>query len=119
MKRMRRRATRDGFSFLELEVSLVLLGIALAGLVPLGVMQSKQIKNLESRLDHRSTYYLAPSSNVWARKLGAGATIETEQPGTAPSSEPEKHYALTVLALTKSLTSETVSVRVQAEEIPE
>ncbi|NQU25621.1 MAG: type II secretion system protein [Candidatus Nealsonbacteria bacterium] len=78
----RTRVSRPGFSFLELQVAFVLLSIALAGLAPLVVMQSRQVKRLESRFNHQTTYHLTPSTNVWARKLGAAAMIETEDPGT-------------------------------------
>ncbi len=74
-----------GFSFLELQVAFVLLGIALAGLIPLVVMQSKHLKKLEARLDHEETHYLAPSTDEWARKLGVAASIELEDPGPLPS----------------------------------
>jgi prepilin-type N-terminal cleavage/methylation domain-containing protein len=74
---------RAGFSFLELQVALVIFGIALAGLGPLVVMQSRQLGKLESRFDHRTTHYLVPSSSAWARKLGASASICTEAPPAA------------------------------------
>ncbi|MFC1596598.1 hypothetical protein ACFL5Q_01445 [Planctomycetota bacterium] len=73
-----------GFSFLELQVAFVLLGIALAGLIPLVVMQAKHLKRLEARLDHQTTHYLAPSTDEWARKLGVAASIELEDPGPLP-----------------------------------
>lgn len=74
---------RRGFSFLELQVAFLLLGIALAGLGPLVVMQSKQLRALEERFNDQDTYYLVPSPDAWARKLGAAATIQTEDPGTS------------------------------------
>ncbi len=76
---------RRGFSYLELQVAFALLGIALAGLCPLVVMQSKQLQKLESRFDHETTYYLAPSASPWARKLAAPASISTEDPGPSAS----------------------------------
>ena len=78
-------AARPGFSFLELQVAFVLFGIALAGLCPLVVMQSKQLRQLENRLDDQTTYYLVPSTDAWAGKLGAAASIATEDPGPPPS----------------------------------
>lgn len=77
----RKNAVRAGFSFLELQVAFVLFGIALAGLVPLVVVQSRQLQKLESRCNDEATYYLVPSSSTWACKLGAPATIQTEDPG--------------------------------------
>jgi type II secretory pathway pseudopilin PulG len=76
---------RRGFSFLELQVAFVLLGIALAGLGPLVVMQSRQLRMLETRFNHQTTYYVVPSADGWARKLGVCATIETQDPGPRPT----------------------------------
>jgi hypothetical protein len=73
-------AVRHGFSFLELQVALLLLAIALAGLGPLVVMQSRQLRSLESRFDDQTTYYLEPSEDDWARKLGAPAALRTDEP---------------------------------------
>jgi hypothetical protein len=77
----RRQPVRAGFSFLELQVAFVLLAIALAGLGPLVVMQSRQLRRLESRFNDQTTYYLVPSTQAWAAKLGAPASIDTEDPG--------------------------------------
>jgi prepilin-type N-terminal cleavage/methylation domain-containing protein len=76
---------RSGFSLLELEVALVLFGIALSGVVPLVVIQSKQLKCLERRFRHETTHYLVPPTNLWAAKLGAAASISTELPAPSPS----------------------------------
>lgn len=75
------RAVRTGFSLLELQVSFVLFGIALAGLGPLVVMQSRQLQRLETRFDGQTTHYLVASDSDWARKLGVPASIRTEDPG--------------------------------------
>ena len=82
-----KNAPRPGFSLLELQVSFVIFGIALAGLGPLVVMQSRQLQQFESRFDDQTAYYLVPSTDDWARKLGAPASIETEDPGS-PSPPP-------------------------------
>jgi hypothetical protein len=58
------------------------LGIALTGLIPLVVMQSRQQARLESRLDAATTHYLVPSSDNWAAKLGAPAIMQSTEPGT-------------------------------------
>lgn len=75
---------RAGFSFLEHQVAFVVFGIALAGMGPLVVMQLRQTRTLEERFDNATTYYLVPSGDPWARKLGAEASIETADPGPAP-----------------------------------
>ncbi len=76
------KASRTGFSFLELQVAFVLLAIALAGLGPLVVMQSRQLRKIEGRLAPETTHYLVPPASVWARKLGASATLQTQDPGS-------------------------------------
>jgi len=75
---------RAAFSFLELQVAFVVFGIALAGLCPLVMMQSKQLAKIDGWLSPQTTYYLVPSSDAWARKLGAVAMIQTLDPGPAP-----------------------------------
>jgi hypothetical protein len=120
MKRVLTSAARSGFSFLELQVALLLLGIALAGMVPLVTMQSKQLKQLEGRFDSATMHYLAPSPSVWARKLGSPAVIRMEPPETttAPANG-EKVYDLNILSLTKSMMSETVGAGVELTPISE
>jgi len=76
------RPVRSGFSLLELEVALVLLGIALSGVMPLVVIQSKQLKRLEGRFQRGTPYHLVPPANVWAAKLGAAASMSTELPAS-------------------------------------
>ena len=89
-----------GFSFLELQVALVLLGIVLAGLGPLVVMQSRQLQRIEQRLNDTTTYYLVPSTAtgaprsstyLWSRKLGAAASIATEDSSTVPTPPIQVH----------------------------
>jgi hypothetical protein len=79
-----RRIGRPGFSILEFQVALVLFGLALSGLYPLVVMRSRQLKKFEERLSPQTTYYLVPSPDLWAQKLGAAATMQTQDPGPLP-----------------------------------
>src|SRR5438876_6947711 len=78
------RLPRAGFSFLELQVAFVIFGIALAGLYPLVVMQSRHLKALDARFSPQTPYYLIPSTDEWARKLGAAASVKTQDPGPPP-----------------------------------
>lgn len=80
---MRKHQNRRGFSLVELEVAFIIFMIAMSGLCPLVVMQSKHLKKIENRLRQNSTYYLKPSSDEWARKLGACATVQSSDPGAA------------------------------------
>jgi prepilin-type N-terminal cleavage/methylation domain-containing protein len=73
-----------GFSLLELQVSLVVFGIALAGLGPLVIMHLRKVEKIEQRCSDQTTYYLVPATDAWARKLGAPAAIQTTDPGPPP-----------------------------------
>jgi prepilin-type N-terminal cleavage/methylation domain-containing protein len=103
----RRGPLRQGFTMLEFIVAMIVLGIALTGLFPLEVMQSRVIESLELRytesgnqanLNHEHNWnspvmrsdiesadtipredygdwYLIPSTDPLARKLGAAAAL--------------------------------------------
>jgi hypothetical protein len=71
---------------LELVVAVLLFAIALGGLCPLVVMQSKQLQKLQSRFSSQATYYLAPATDDWTRKLGAAAGLQSQDPGAGPQS---------------------------------
>ena len=75
---------RRGYTLLEVQVSFALLGIGLAGLCPLVVMQLRQVRQLELRLQGQvvetnpatgvqitmlpgNTYYIVPWTNVWQK----------------------------------------------------
>jgi hypothetical protein len=110
---------RAGFSVLEMEIALVLFGISIAGLCPLAVMQARQLQNLQSRLAPQTTYYLVPTGDVWARKLGAGASLANQLPASsAPPSQPSPVNTVTIQALAKSLTSEVVTAQVTVQRNP-
>ncbi len=83
-----RHGARVGFSMVEVQVALVLFGIALAGLGPCLVMYTKQLRNLQQRFSPQSTYYLIPASDLWARKLGAGASLANQDPVSLPPDAP-------------------------------
>jgi hypothetical protein len=72
---------RNGFTYLELQVAFLLFAVAVSGLVPLAVVQSRQARRMESRFDPQQTHYLVPAPSGWARKLGAAAAVRvTESP---------------------------------------
>jgi hypothetical protein len=83
-----RRRARRGYLLLEIQLAFVLLGISLAGLCPLVVMQLRQVRRLELRLQGQvssngvtmvmpiaPTYYIVPWQNQWAQKLAGSAQI--------------------------------------------
>lgn len=88
--RRRRRAS----TLLEVQVAFAVLGVGLAGLCPLVVMQYRQLRLLEQRfeadvyefknlgrpVESRTlgrVYYLVPRKNPWARKLTTRALVST------------------------------------------
>jgi len=70
---------------LELQVALVVLGIALSGLLPLLVMQSRVQRGLDARMAPNQTQYLGPTHDAWARKLGAKAALSLSPTLAAPA----------------------------------
>lgn len=83
---------RRGQSLLEVQVAFALLGIGLAGLCQLVVVQLRQVRAMENRLQGQvvqystskgtsttmlpgQIYYLVPWQNIWARKLSGAAQV--------------------------------------------
>ena len=90
----RTRHSRGGYSLLEVQVAFAILGIGLAGLCPLVVMQLRQVRQLELRLQGHvvqtsfltgqsqtmlqgNKYYIVPWTNPWAQKLSGSGQILT------------------------------------------
>jgi hypothetical protein len=81
-------------------------------------MHIKHLRRLASRFSPETTYYLAPSLDRWARKLGAAASISTIDPGsTTPAADADPANDVKVTAIEKSLISETVTVHATAEPV--
>jgi len=101
---------RDGFTSLEFMVALVVLGVALTGVFPLMVVCSRGIESLELRYTAEGnkngnwyspvfrrdvtgagiiprqdygTWYVIPSADPWASKLGAVATFSRTAPAVS------------------------------------
>jgi type II secretory pathway pseudopilin PulG len=116
--RARGSRARCGATLLEIQVAFAVLGISLAGLCPFVVMQLRQVRRLELRLQAQvvntrtgqvmlpgQTYYLVPWLNPWARKLAGGGQVLTSaanacDPGplAVPSPAPTA-YPVTILQL--------------------
>ena len=60
---------------------MIVLGIALMGMFPLVIAHSRGMQSLERRYAESREWYLAPSADAWARKLGARATLVRDDPG--------------------------------------
>jgi type II secretory pathway pseudopilin PulG len=113
---------RRGYALLEVQVAFALLGIGLAGICPLVVMQLRQVRQLELRLEGQvvatnpatgvrttmlpgNTYYIVPWINVWAQKVaGSGQILTTAtspcDPGylSLPTPAPQS-YPVTIIEL--------------------
>jgi hypothetical protein len=95
---VRPAAARRAFTFTEFTVALVVFAVALTGLLPLVTIMSRDLQPMSggasspardfSNSDcpvaarRPTTWYVTPSDDLWACKLGAGAMLS----GTAPSS---------------------------------
>ena len=110
---------RPGVSMLELQTAMVVFGILLTGLAPLVVMQLRQLKKLEQRFSDQTTYYLAPASDPWARKLGAAAAISSTAPGTGTASGPGTvANTVQILSLDKPFAVDEMTVHVSLAPVP-
>lgn len=90
-----RTSRRRGFSYLETQVAAVLFMMTLSGVVPLFVIQTRQIARIESRFEPGKTQYLIQPEGRWAKKLGAPALLSDKPPEpSAPTIDP--YFEITV-----------------------
>lgn len=73
---------RKGSTYLEVQVALLVFVVGISGLVPLSVMNTRQVVNLRERVDPDITNYVVPPENEWAAKLGATAEFSSSPPPT-------------------------------------
>jgi type II secretory pathway pseudopilin PulG len=129
---------KRGYSLLEVQVAFAILGIGLAGLCPLVVMQLRQVRQLELRLQGHvvqtsistgqsqtmlqgKEYYLVPWTNPWARKLSGSAQVLTSpsnscDPGSLPlPGPPPPSFPVTLVELDAPPSSQTVTAYVDVQ----
>jgi type II secretory pathway pseudopilin PulG len=129
------RRSRRGYTLLEVQVAFAILGIGLAGLCPLVVMQLRQVRQLELRLEGQvvqksfltgqsqtmlqgNTYYIVPWTNPWAQKLSGSGQILTSaysscDPGSLPLPTPApQSFPVTIVELDAAPTSQSVTAYV-------
>ena len=83
-----RKSRRRGFSYLETQVASVLFMLTLSGVVPLFVIQTRQLNRIESRFEPAKTQYLIQPEGRWAKKLGAPALLSDKPPEPADPTSP-------------------------------
>jgi type II secretory pathway pseudopilin PulG len=133
VRAVRRHPQRRGYTMLEVQVAFAVLGIAMAGLCPLVVMQLRQVRQLELRLQGQvvqlntptgesrtmlagKAYYVVPWQNPWTRKLAGSAQIlgsATSPCDPGPLSVPvpaPTAYPVTIVELDAPPYSQTVTV---------
>jgi type II secretory pathway pseudopilin PulG len=108
--------TRYGYALLEVQVAFAVLGIGLAGLCPFVVMQLRQVRQLELRLQGQvvqtsaggvthtmlqgNTYYIVPWTNVWTQKLtGSGQILTSATSPCDPGNSAMGNYPITMVEL--------------------
>jgi type II secretory pathway pseudopilin PulG len=130
-----KRSRRRGYSLLEVQVAFAVLGIGLAGLCPLVVMELRQVRQLELRLQGEvvqtsvltgqsqtmlegTTHYIVPWTNPWAQKLaGSGQILATPfsscDPGALPLPSPApQSFPVTIVELDAAPNSQSVTAYV-------
>lgn len=103
---------RRGFSYLEVQTALAILGVALAGLAPIMVVQLRLITKIEKRLKPSDTHYLIPAVDEWTKKLGASATNTTDSVAAdnyVGTSVPLPGHTVTVVSFVSSALNDTAS----------
>jgi type II secretory pathway pseudopilin PulG len=130
-----RQSARRGYTLLEIQIAFAALGIGLAGLCPFVVMQIRQVRQLELRLQGQVVvynpvtatnqtmlqgvpYFIVPWTNVMAQKLaGSGQILTTNtnscDPGNLPLTNPAPmSYPVTIVQLDAAPGSQSVSAYV-------
>jgi hypothetical protein len=67
---------RRAYSFIELQIAMVILAIGLLSFAGLYRVYSRQTDYIEPNNMSSPTYYIVSQSNSWMRKLGAPAQME-------------------------------------------
>lgn len=126
---------RRAYTLLEVQFAFAILGVGLAGLCPLVVMQLRQVRQLELRLQAQvvetnpatgvshtmlpgTTYYIVPWTNVWAQKMTGSGQILTSannacDPGYLSVSTPApQSYPVTIVDLIAAPYSQSATANV-------
>ena len=111
--------TAPGFTMLELQVALIVLGVCLMGLASLLAMHSRQLRQVEQWCGPgHPTYYLVSQTDRWMKQLGGPANMETavgKTPWVPPPASDEK-YDVHLLSVTRQLDNSSLSAVVELQK---
>ncbi|MCE5277737.1 MAG: prepilin-type N-terminal cleavage/methylation domain-containing protein [Planctomycetaceae bacterium] len=113
------RRPRGGFTLLELQVAIAVLGIGLLSLVALTVRQSRSVGELESWCVDEPTFYVVSQTDGWLQRLGVAADLY-DRAGEAPWSPPVAASRFNVVTLDDvqgALSTQTMTVRASVAAI--
>jgi prepilin-type N-terminal cleavage/methylation domain-containing protein len=107
-----------GFTMLELQVALIVLGVCLMGLASLLAMHSRQLRQVEQWCGPgHPTYYLVSQTDRWMKQLGAPANMEPavgKTPWVPPPADKPK-YDVHLLSVSRQLDNTTLSATVELQ----
>ncbi len=113
------RRTR-GFTLLELQVTLVIMGVGMLSFAGLLAMQGRQMRSVEQWCRSSPTYYVVSQSNRWMRQLGAPAAAE-ETAGQSPWTPPvtgDTKWDITLTLFTREFDCQEMSGVATLESAP-
>lgn len=105
------------FSFIELQVTMVILAISLLNFAGLYRVYSLQTAYIEKNTQPVTTYYLTSPTNSWMRQLGIPAYIEQSAGVTpwTPTITGSATYKIRLNSYTKDFENKQAAVEVTLE----
>jgi hypothetical protein len=107
----------NAFSFIELQITMVILAISILNFACLYRVYSLQTSCIEKNTQPVSTYYISSQTNRWMRQLGTPANLEQIAgviPWTPPVTGDEK-YKIRLNSLSKNFEQSQVMAEVTME----
>ena len=110
-----------GFSFVELQVALVILAMGLLSFAGLFRIYSLQTSYIEQSSLPVSTYYIVSQSNRWMQQLGVPADMEQTagQSAWTPPVSGDKAYRIRLNQLSKDFDNSLADANVTLEDVNE
>jgi hypothetical protein len=120
-KRYRIRKLVWGFSFVELQVAMVVLAVGLLSIAGLFRIYSLQTSYIEQNSMPFSTYYIVSQSDMWMRQLDVPADMEQTagQSAWTPPVSGDKAYRIRLNGLSKNFDDSTADANAILEDANE